>query len=235
MPRVFEIVFTVPVREKARLSQRLFAAGAGAVEERDAPRGVSLVVYASGQREATRLSRVGKDLSLRVAQSALDDSWRTAWMAHLGPEPITERVVLCPKGDSTPLGRGKLRLWFEPELVFGVGSHPSTRLAARALERHCRKRASPSVLDVGTGTGVLGMLAAALGARRVLGLDVDPTAVRSARRNARLNGLTPRCAFSSRSVEQLAERFDLVVANIEVWVSLELAPSLSRRRDPARR
>ncbi|MBK7585301.1 MAG: 50S ribosomal protein L11 methyltransferase [Myxococcales bacterium] len=234
-PAVFELTFALRAREAERLSAALFEAGAGAVEERAGP---ALVVYLTDAAEIARYSRLARATvqgPLEITERELDPSWRTEWMRHLGPEAITERVVFQPLGNDERLLRGKRRLWFEPDQAFGVGSHATTRLAARAVERIARARRPRSVLDVGTGSGVLAMLAAISGAQRVLGIDVDPIAVKAARRNARHNHLTSRCSFSGRTLAQVRSRFELVAANIETWVLLELAPDLARVTAPGGR
>lgn len=227
---VFELTLAVTRRDAERVAERLFEAGAGAVEERDGPK---LVVYVTSQAEARRLSRAAgvSDVSLRE----LDPSWQTEWMRYLEPVAITDRFVLQPTSHAEKVPRGKRRLWFEPDQAFGVGSHATTRLAARATEALCSAQRPARVLDVGTGTGVLALVAASSGAKRVLGIDVDPTAVRAARKNARLNRLTERCSFSSRPLAKVRSRFELVVANIEVWVLLELATELCRVTAPGGR
>lgn len=228
--RVFEVTFSVTRREAERVAQRLFDAGAGAVEERDGPK---LVVYVTSEAEAQRLS--GAAGVAQVSLRELDPSWQTEWMAYLEPVAITDRLVLQPTSSRDKVPRVKRGLWFEPDQAFGVGSHATTRLAARATEAACRAQRPARVLDVGTGTGVLGLVAASSGAGRVLGIDVDPTAVRAARKNARLNRLTERCSFSTRPLAKVRSRFELVLANIEVWVLLELAGELCRVTAPGGR
>jgi ribosomal protein L11 methyltransferase len=208
----------------------LFDAGAGAVEERDAPGAALLVVYCSGARDAARMERAARELSaeVEVEQRELDDTWKNEWTRWLGPEAVTDRVLLVPAGSEAPVPRDKLSLQFDPALVFGVGSHPTTRLAAREVEELCFAHPGLRVIDVGTGTGVLAMVAAVSGAASVLGIDVEPRAVRSARKNARLNELSSICRFSERALSTQRRQFDLVVANIEAWVIEELARDLVR-------
>ena len=154
-------------------------------------------------------------------------------LRHLGPVALTQRIVLQPTGDETKVPRGKRRLWFAPDQAFGDGSHATTRLAARATERLCRELSPARVLDVGTGNGVLALVAAISCRGRVLGLDVAPAALGAARRNATKNRLSDRCKFSRRPLAQVRGRFDLVLANIEAWVLLELAADLARVTAPA--
>lgn len=224
------MTFAVTRRDVERVAQRLFTAGAGAVEERGGP---TLVVYVTSRAHARRLEVAAAVTATSVRE--LDPSWQTEWMRYLQPVAITDRFVLQPTSSAEKVPRGKRRLWFEPDQAFGVGSHPTTRLAASATEALCRARRPARVLDVGTGTGVLALVAASSGAERVLGIDVDPTSVRAARRNARLNHLTERCSFSTRPLAKVRSRFDLVLANIEAWVLLELAEDLVRVTAPAGR
>ena len=226
-PRVIELGFAVRRRDVAAVSARLFAAGAGAVEEREGP---TLVVWVESESAAKALIRAA---GVEVTRRELDPSWQTEWLRHLGPVALTQRIVLQPTGDETKVPRGKRRLWFAPDQAFGDGSHATTRLAARATERLCRELSPARVLDVGTGNGVLALVAAISCRGRVLGLDVAPAALGAARRNATKNRLSDRCTFSRRPLAQVRSRFDLVLANIEAWVLLELAADLARVTAPA--
>ena len=132
-------------------------------------------------------------------------------MKFLKPERICDSFVLQRVGDTTAAPEGTTRLWFSPRLVFGVGSHPTTQLAAQALQDALRTRPGQTVLDVGTGTGVLAMVAAKLGAARVVGLDILPEAVQAARENAIENDVADVCSFSTAAVGSISERFELVV------------------------
>jgi ribosomal protein L11 methyltransferase len=231
----FELTFAVPRRVAKKVSAILFEAGAGAVEERAGPR---LVVWALGRAAARRLATaVAREFPgvVTVAERELDPSWQTDWMQYLEPVLITDRIVFQPTTRTDSLPRGKRRIWFAPDQAFGEGNHPTTRLAARATERHCRQLEPSAVLDVGTGNGVLAMVAASCRAPRVLGIDLDQTALRAARKNARLNRLSRRCSFSARPLSSVRGRYDLVIANIEAWVLLELAGDLARVTAPAGR
>ena len=118
-----------------------------------------------------------------------DRSWATAWMRYLVQEPLGESFVLQPVGDHTPAFQDRTRLWYEPRLAFGAANHPTTRLAAAAVEAECRRRPGRRLLDVGTGNGVLAMIGVCSGASSALGIDIDPECVSAARHNAGINGL----------------------------------------------
>jgi ribosomal protein L11 methyltransferase len=138
-------------------------------------------------------------------------------------------LVAVPTTSAAPrLARGTRAVLLEPALAFGFGEHPTTRLAARAVEEVCLRRKTDRVLDAGTGSGILAFTALLSGARRVVGVDVDPAAVVAARRNAKRNGLADRCRFSRTPVARLRGRFGLVVANIRFAPLVRLAPALAR-------
>jgi ribosomal protein L11 methyltransferase len=209
------------------LSRALFAAGAGGIEER----GQDLIVYAATKRELARLERAAKNVvpAARLHRSRLPaHAWQDPWIEHLRPERVSPGYVLVPVGATADVPAGTRALSFRPELVFGVGSHPTTQLAAEAVERWCRMHPGGRVLDVGTGTGVLAMIGACSGAKSALGLDVDRQAVRAARDNAKLNGLSSSCRFSNRELARVRRRFDLVVANVQAAILERLCADLLR-------
>jgi ribosomal protein L11 methyltransferase len=186
------------------------------------------VVWAQSRQAAERFERTARRFDARVELVERDDSWQTEWTRHLVSERVTDGFVLQPVADDTPAPAGTQRLWFRPELAFGVGSHPTTRLAARSVQRLCRARPGLTALDVGSGTGVLAFIAVLSGARDCLGIDIDPVAVRAAAENARLNELAERTRFEVTPLAEISDRHDLVVANLEAPVQLELARDLSR-------
>jgi ribosomal protein L11 methyltransferase len=242
---MFELRINVDGRLVDALSGCLFEAGAGGVAEQDDDAGTWVVVYCAEQGEGEELARVAEAFRERalaalpdaemgpVLLRPLDPSWQDTWLGALRPAPLTGALVLRPThADSPP--DGEETLWFEPAAAFGSGDHPTTRLAARAVERACATYASAgsneplTVLDVGSGSGVLCFVAARRGARRAVGVDIDPTAVAAAARNATLNDLANVCTFSAQSLAELAEPFPLVVANIDAPTLTELAAQLRR-------
>ena len=236
-----ERLFALVVRAEPALADAigsiLFESGAGGLEELDAGGAVELRVYATERAEAERLARIVEVYRCSPGENGLaigvevieitGSRWQSRWTDYLVQERLTERLVVQPVTDPTPAPPGTRRIVFEPQLVFGVGSHPTTRLAARAVERHTAAHPDCTVLDVGTGSGVLAFVAALGGAGRVTGIDVDPAAVEAARHNAQLNGIS--VSFSEANLESLDNTFALVVANIETSTLLALAPALARR------
>jgi ribosomal protein L11 methyltransferase len=242
---LIKLLIDVPSEAAEEASAMLIELGAGGVEEQAGERGARLIVYGDNETQLSALSERARDalpelglvegqgnLSIRLEVDAASD-WDTAWTQHLQQQPLTPRWVIQPIWDATPPPFGLGRILIRPTLAFGDGAHVTTRLAAEAVERFCLVMPGASVLDVGTGTGVLAMVAALSGASTVLGVDVDDVALAAARENAKLNGIETAVSFRDASSE-VASGFDLVVANLEPRVLLEDAPRTAARARDAR-
>jgi ribosomal protein L11 methyltransferase len=151
-----------------------------------------------------------------------DEDWVRKTQAQFAPTQIGSRLWVGPTWHVPPAGRIALRL--DPGLAFGTGSHPTTRLVLRYLEKNIR--GGESVLDYGCGSGILAIAAAKLGAARVDAVDVDPQAVQTAAANARANGVVLRAALPD---ELAAAAYDIVVSNILAQPLIVLAPLLAAR------
>ena len=223
----------------------LIKLGAGGVEEQETEGGSRLVVYGEKEGELAALAERAQvaleDLGMIASAGELDwhievdshSDWETAWTRYLIQQPLTPNWVIQPEWDSTPAPPGKGRILIRPMLAFGDGGHATTRLASQAVERFCRAEPGSIVLDIGTGTGVLAMIAALSGALRVVGTDIDPVAVDAARENAKLNGLLERVAFQDITAT-LPSGFSLVVANLEPQALLEAKADIASHARGAR-
>jgi ribosomal protein L11 methyltransferase len=177
----------------------------------------ALAEDAQARRERARavLSAHGlEDAASRLAVDVLDDGrWVERWQASLAPIPLGTRFVVLPLAAAgAPAGRDPIRLI--PGMAFGTGEHETTRLCAAALERYVTP--SSRWLDLGTGTGLLAIVAARCGAARVLAVDDDPEAVRVATSVVARNGAADRVLVREGSIdERVEETFDGIVANIQ--------------------
>lgn len=113
--------------------------------------------------------------------------------------------------------------------AFGTGLHPTTALCLEALEDAAQNDPPDSVLDVGTGSGVLALAALVMGVRRALGIDIDDEALRVAAENARINGLSDRLELTRGGPETISGTWPLVFANVVAAPLIEMAPTLVRR------
>lgn len=155
-------------------------------------------------------------------EEAPDTDWSTAWRARIRSTRVGGLWV-GPPWETAPAGTVSLTI--EPKMAFGTGDHPTTALCLAAVEAFCSAHPGASVLDVGTGTGVLALMARKLGAIRVVGVDNDPMSVTLAQENAALNGIEG-AELSGASLDTVDGQFDLVLANILANALVELAPAL---------
>src|SRR6478735_2146608 len=230
-----KLVVRTPRKLAETVSSVLFEAGAGGIEEQDNSK--RLVVYAADRETAEGIAARARELLSELVPGPngialsveVDESsdWASAWTRYLGQIALTPSLVIQPEWDETPAPPGTQRILFDPKLSFGDGAHPTTRLASVALERACRTRPGLSVLDFGSGTGVLAFVALMSGARYAMGVDIDPVSVAAAERNAKLNALDARCEFSLPSSAPEQE-FELVVANLEAPTLLSVVADLAR-------
>jgi ribosomal protein L11 methyltransferase len=178
------------------------------------------------------LSRMRYVGELRVTRRREED-WANAWKAHFSVHRIGRHVtVRAPWHDYAPQP-DEVVVELDPGMAFGTGLHPSTRLTMLALENALLP--GDTVLDVGAGSGILGIAAALLGASRVDGVDIEPVAVRSARENIARNGVADRVRIEAGSVGPGAPftgEYDLVLANIIARILIELAPHLAAATKP---
>lgn len=162
---------------------------------------------------------------LAVRQVA-DEDWANAWKEHYHVLHVGKRLVIAPTWREYTPAVGELVVRLDPGMAFGTGLHPTTRLCLERLENVVRP--GMSVLDVGTGSGILALAAARLGAGEVLAVETDPVAVNAAAANVALNGLARIISVRQGSMPLPEPRqFDCVVANIIARVIAELATPLA--------
>ena len=154
-----------------------------------------------------------------------EEDWAESWKAFFFPQQITPRIVVKPTWrDYTPQP-DQLVIEIDPGMAFGTGTHPTTALCLQLLEKHIRP--GQSVLDVGTGSGILLIAAAKLGARTLAGVDLDPLAIAVARENLQKNGIVNEVELTcGHLLDTVSRKFDLIVANILADVILDLLDHL---------
>jgi ribosomal protein L11 methyltransferase len=153
------------------------------------------------------------------------DDWAFAWRAHYQPMPIGQRLLIVPAWQTDAIAQApdRLPVLLDPGMAFGTGLHPTTRLCMAALERHVH--AGDAVLDIGSGSGVLSIAAARLGASAVLATDIDPIAVAATRANGDLNGVAHLIQALEGSLPDRAlppPGWQVIVANILAEVIADL-------------
>lgn len=191
--------------------------------------GDALIAGYPDQRRAERAAGYFGDRAEVI--EVVDDAWADAWRVHAEPIVVGDLAVVPPWRTAPP--GVPVVVTIDPGRSFGSGSHPSTQLILGLLPSVVTGRTS--VLDVGSGSGVLAIAAAALGASPVVGIDIDEDAPRVAQLNAEANGLSDHTTFSNTPVEKVDGRFDVVVANILPGTLLRLADDLVDHLAPAGR
>lgn len=235
--KAVSLTLDVPEPEAERVEALLWDAGATGLEirDREAPPmpgvrgpspGEAIVVAWFEEREPAEAALADVREWVPDARGAFgeapDTDWSMAWRSQIRSTRVG-RLWVGPPWETAP--EGTVSLVIEPKMAFGTGDHPTTALCLAAVDAFCAAHPGGSVLDVGTGTGVLALMARKLGAARVVGVDNDPMSVTLARENAALNGIAG-VELSGATLDAIEGRFDLVVANILANTLVELAPTL---------
>ena len=159
-----------------------------------------------------------------------DRNWNSAWRRFFSPQKVGQGFIVAPPWAKLPrLGRRHL-IAIEPGMAFGTGTHATTRGCMEFIERVARSldKKQFTALDVGTGSGILAIALAKLGARKVWALDNDPIALKVAEENIRYNAVQKNVFCSAAPLNRL-RAFPVVVANLTAETILSLAESLSKR------
>jgi ribosomal protein L11 methyltransferase len=163
------------------------------------------------------------------------EDWSSSWKVHFKPLRVGKRLLIVPTWEDAAQLPDDLVIRIDPGMAFGTGGHETTRLCLELLESVMEGGPLlevPSLLDLGTGSGILAMAAALLGAGRILALDIDPDAIEVARENLVLNEMADLVECGTVPLESLAERFDIILANILAEELVRLAPNLADRLNP---
>ena len=170
-----------------------------------------------------------------------EEDWANNWKQYFKPARIGKRLVIKPTWETFSPEPGDLIIELDPGMAFGTGTHATTRLCLEALEQlfsgegpwgKDRGPTPTTVLDVGTGSGILAIAAVKLGGRRIVGLDIDPRAVEVARENLLLNGVDHKVELGTTPLTEVEGTFDVVLANILAEELVRLATPLVSRLVP---
>ena len=237
--RAFEVSTLRDAREA--IEYGLMEAGALGTETRETNGTVSITGYFGGQPGENEIRAALLD-ALRIygapaaslidlrAHEVPDRDWLAEWKKDWQPVEVGRFIIAPPWIESEPPAvaggptRDRITIRINPGMAFGTGTHETTRLCLKAIEKHFR---GGSFLDVGTGTGILAIAAARMFPQaRIEGCDTDPEAIEIAKENAHLNDAAKHIAFSIGSVNERTASASLVCANLTAPVIVELLPSL---------
>ena len=178
------------------------------------------------------LGGLNEDVSCESVLTGDDSEWLYKWQEHFKPARIGERIVVKPGWEEYDSQPGDLVMEMDPGMAFGSGLHETTSMCIKALEkvipdmRSKRGGEGIKVLDVGTGTGILAIASALLGADACLGIDIDDEAVRVASENVEKNGLGDAIAIAKGDLtEGVDYEADIIVANLMADLVIRLTPA----------
>jgi ribosomal protein L11 methyltransferase len=229
----------------------LFDLGAQGVEERDGttlvkgrmfekdgslrsgtgaqPSSVTLVASFETQADAeAAVLAMPASMNPEVEQ-IIGDLWRDAWKIHFKPFALCEGLVVRPPWETYEAKPGERVLELEPGRAFGTGLHETTSLVATILSSRAMALTSQRVLDVGTGSGILSLVALMFGAQSARATDNDPDVIDVVNENAERNGLRARVFADTAELAEITEAFPWVLANIEARVLIPMAEAIKAR------
>ena len=184
-----------------------------------------------GIKLASSVAELGE---LQITPLGVDEDWRDSWKKHFTLLRVGENLVVKPSWIEYDEKPGDVVIDLDPGLAFGTGYHPTTYSCLEALEELVRPGCM--VLDVGTGSGILTIAAAKLGAAHITAVDIDGHAVRAARKNFRRTGIEERVNAESGSIPNSATRgrqYDIAVANISARGIRLVSPAIPELLAPS--
>lgn len=167
------------------------------------------------------------NISTTIAYREIDEEdWAESWKAFFWPEKISKTIVVKPTWREYTSQKDDIVIEIDPGMAFGTGTHPTTSLCVNMMEKYIKP--VDSVLDVGTGSGILMIAAAKLGAGIVHGIDNDPMAVEIAEKNIRLNNIDPSAfnVVNGDLVGSVHQKYNMVVSNILANVIIDLVENI---------
>lgn len=164
--------------------------------------------------------------------SVSDDEWLTQWKQYFKPTKITDQIIVKPTWEPyQKRDQSELIIDLDPGMAFGTGTHSTTTLCMRLMERYLTR--DRKVLDIGTGSGILSIGAALLGASSVLGIDIDPLAVEIAKENVKTNHLDSKIVIKEGDlITGVTEQVDLILANLIADLVVRLTDHLTKALFP---
>lgn len=177
------------------------------------------------------MTRLGKEPCCLSIKPVNEEDWANSWKVYFKPMKIGERLVVRPTWEEYKPEPDDLVVVLDPGMAFGTGSHATTTMCAHFLEKHLHPGAR--VIDVGTGSGILAMSAALLGAEEILALDYDAVAVKVATENINLNNLQSKITIRQNDLlSGVVMKADFIVANIIADIIIRLLPQVKECLNP---
>jgi ribosomal protein L11 methyltransferase len=225
----------------ALLAEGLLASGGSAVEEQGSELSTYLPVDGSADARAAEVASAlrgvaGEDITVRW-EIVPEEDWLALWRSGLRPRRIGPRLIVAPTWTTPVTGAGDVLIRIDPQMAFGTGEHASTRGVLRLLQR--LMLGNVRVLDVGTGSAILAIAAARLGARQVVAVDNDASVIPNAQQNVLANSVSDRVTVVHGFVDEPFLKaygggaFDGITANVLSGMLLSLLPAFHHTLETA--
>ena len=180
------------------------------------------------------LRKLGRQIRTPVYTEIPQEDWNTNWRIHFTPVQVTPNILVTPPWIAHENRIDQIVIEIMPRMAFGTGTHETTKLCLEMLRDTIRP--NDHVLDVGTGSGILAIGAAKMGAVRVLGIDIDENAIDNAVENIRQNRVEARVDIQAGSIDAVGkEKFNLICANIDKKTIAPIIEKLKKRLHPGGR
>ncbi|AYD40984.1 50S ribosomal protein L11 methyltransferase [Clostridium fermenticellae] len=168
---------------------------------------------------------IDKGKGLITVANVNEEDWENNWKKYYKPTKVGEKIVVKPIWEEYKPKNNELTVELDPGMAFGTGTHETTRMCIKALEKYVEN--DSTIFDIGTGSGILSISAAKLGAKKVIGVDLDPVAVKSASENVRFNNINNVNILEGDLMKVVEGKADIVVANIIADVIISLADGVA--------
>jgi len=174
------------------------------------------------------------DIQRVEVRSASDDEWKDKWKEYFKPAKITDRITIKPTWEEYDRsGKDELVIEIDPGMAFGTGTHATTVLCLRLIEKYLSGKTDAKVLDIGCGSGVLSIAAILLGASEAVGVDLDPVAVETAKRNVSMNNLDSAITIIEGDLTKgLSYKSDIIAANLMADLVISLTKDVKKNLMP---
>lgn len=186
----------------------------------------SIVQYIKSKLDELKSSGIDIGRGEVVYKDVHEEDWANNWKKYYKPLNIGNRIVIKPIWEDYNAKEDEIIIEMDPGMAFGTGTHETTRMCIEALEKYVTE--DSTVFDIGTGSGILGITASKLRAKKVTGVDLDPVAVDSAKENVRFNKVENIEILCGNLMDVVKGKADIIVANIIAEVIMFVAPDIKK-------